>query len=62
MALTHPEIPVIVVSSQNTTSVVVECQKYGAIGYVLKHAPRSELLEMLREAIDGLEEGDEPSA
>lgn len=58
----HPEIPVIVVSSQNTASVIVECQKYGAVGYLIKHTPRVELLEAMREVIDGLECDEEPSA
>lgn len=52
----HPEIPVVVVSSQNTTSVVVDCQKHGAIAYLLKHTPRAELREAIREVIDSLEE------
>jgi two-component system chemotaxis response regulator CheY len=56
---TRPEIPVIVVSSQTAASTVVECQRQGAVGYVLKHSPRNVALAALREALDGLGEGEE---
>ena len=54
----RPEIPVVVISSQNTTSVIVECQKHGAVGYILKHTPRPELIEALREILDGQDGGE----
>lgn len=57
----HPEIPVRVVRSQDTTSVVIECEKHGAIADLLKHSPRDELLETMREAINGLDEEEERS-
>lgn len=55
----HPEIPVVIVSSHNASSVIVECQKSGAIGYLLKHTSRAELLEAMREVIDGLDDEEE---
>lgn len=51
---TRPEIPVVVVSSQTAASTVVECQRRGAVGYVLKHSPRPVAMAALREALDGL--------
>jgi two-component system chemotaxis response regulator CheY len=56
MAESYPEIPVIVATSQNNLQTVVECQKLGAIGYVLKQSPRDELRRHLALAIDGLGE------
>ncbi len=60
--VSHPEIPVVIVSSQNTSSVIVECQKNGAVGYMLKHTPRAELLETMREVMDGLDDEDGEAA
>jgi len=54
----RPEIPVVVVSARTAASTVVECQRRGAAGYVLKHSPRTVALAALREALDGLGEGD----
>lgn len=58
----HPNIPVIIMSSQRAKQTVVECQKLGAIAYVLKDASKREILTMLREAIESLEDGDPPDA
>ena len=60
----HPELPVIMLSSQSAMKTVLECVKLGAVAYILKHCPPAEALKMLREAIDGLEEEsgtDEPA-
>lgn len=54
MAESYPEIPVIVATSQNNLQTVVECQKLGALAYVLKQSPRAELRRNLALAIDGL--------
>lgn len=56
---TNPDVPVIVVSSQTTATTVVECQKRGAIGYVLKHSPRAVALAALREALQNWGEAGE---
>jgi DNA-binding NarL/FixJ family response regulator len=48
----HPEIPVIIVSSQSTMKTVIQTRELGAIAYVLKHAPKSEVLQMLSDAFD----------
>ena len=53
---TRPEMPVVVVSSQTGSSTVVECQRRGAAGYVLKHSPRTVALAAFREVLDGLGE------
>jgi DNA-binding NarL/FixJ family response regulator len=64
----HPLIPVIIVSSQSTMKTVIQTRELGAEAYVLKHAPKSEVLQMLSDAFDniaasaagGAEAGDEP--
>jgi DNA-binding NarL/FixJ family response regulator len=50
----HPTIPVIIVSSQSTMKTVVQTRELGAEAYVLKHAPKSEVLQMLSDAFDNI--------
>jgi DNA-binding NarL/FixJ family response regulator len=52
----HPEIPVIIVSSQSTMKTVIQTRELGAEAYVLEHAPKSEVLQMLSEAFDHIAE------
>jgi two-component system chemotaxis response regulator CheY len=52
----HPEIPVIIVSSQSTMKTVIQTRELGAEAYVLKHAPKSEVLQMLSDAFDNIGE------
>jgi DNA-binding NarL/FixJ family response regulator len=52
----HPEIPVIIVSSQSTMKTVIQTRELGAEAYVLKHAPKAEVLQMLSEAFDNIAE------
>jgi len=56
----HPKIPVIVVSSQSTMKTVIQTRELGAEAYVLKHAPKSEVLQMLSEAFDNIAATSEP--
>jgi DNA-binding NarL/FixJ family response regulator len=61
----HPKIPVIIVSSQSTMKTVIQTRELGAEAYVLKHAPKSEVLQMLSEAFDNIAaatDGEEPAA
>ena len=53
----HPQIPVIIVSSQSTMKTVIQSRELGAAAYVLKHAPKSEVLQMLSDAFDQIAEG-----
>jgi two-component system chemotaxis response regulator CheY len=55
-----PEIPVIMVTANSSVSNVNEAARLGAIGYVLKHAPRDQAIAALKDAIDSLAE--EPEA
>lgn len=50
------EIPVVIISAQSSLGVVNEAARLGAIGYVLKHAPRGEVIEALRDSLDSLDE------
>jgi DNA-binding NarL/FixJ family response regulator len=52
----HPKLPVIIVSSQSTMKTVIQTRELGAEAYVLKHAPKSEVLQMLSEAFDNIAE------
>lgn len=53
----YPSIPVIIVSSQSTMKTVIQTRELGAEAYVLKHAPKSEVLQMLSDAFDNIAEG-----
>jgi DNA-binding NarL/FixJ family response regulator len=59
----HPKIPVIIVSSQSTMKTVLQTRELGAEAYVLKHAPKSEVLQMLSDAFDNIaaNSGDAPA-
>jgi DNA-binding NarL/FixJ family response regulator len=50
----HPKLPVIIVSSQSTMKTVIQTRELGAEAYVLKHAPKSEVLQMLSDAFDNI--------
>jgi DNA-binding NarL/FixJ family response regulator len=52
----HPTIPVVIVSSQSTMKTVIQTRALGAEAYVLKHAPKSEVLQMLSDAFDNIAE------
>jgi DNA-binding NarL/FixJ family response regulator len=54
-----PDVPVIVVSAQNSLKVVEEMHHMGAIAYILKHTPRDQMIRMMGEALDWVDE--EPS-
>jgi len=58
----HPAIPVIVVSSQSTMKTVMQARELGAETYVLKHAPKSEVLQMISDAFDNIAESTGPAA
>jgi DNA-binding NarL/FixJ family response regulator len=50
----HPEIPVIVVTSQMALKTVQDMHDLGAFAYLLKHTPRDQMLKMLGEALDSV--------
>jgi DNA-binding NarL/FixJ family response regulator len=47
-----PKLPVIVVSAQSTVRTIDRVKELGADGYVVKYAPKSEVLQMLSEALE----------
>ena len=57
-----PTIPVIIVSSQSTMKTVIQTRELGAEAYILKHAPKSEVLQMLSDAFDAIAEGSRSGA
>ena len=50
------DIPVVIVSAQSSLNVVNEAARLGAVGYVLKHAPKAETIEALRDVLESLDE------
>jgi two-component system chemotaxis response regulator CheY len=46
---TDPEAMVVIVTSLNERETVLECQRLGASGFLLKSRPKDELLEALKE-------------
>ena len=50
----NPAMPVIIVSSQSTMKTVIQTRELGAEAYVLKHAPKAEVLQMLSDAFDNI--------
>jgi DNA-binding NarL/FixJ family response regulator len=50
----HPAMPVVIVSSQSTMKTVIQTRELGAEAYVLKHAPKAEVLQMLSDAFDNI--------
>ena len=55
-----PELPVVMATAQSSMSTVSEAVRLGASGYLLKHCPKEETLEALRDILDSLSE--EPEA
>ncbi len=51
----QPGTPVVVVTSQSAMKSVLETARLGAIGYVLKHGAKDEIVASLGEALDRLE-------
>jgi DNA-binding NarL/FixJ family response regulator len=48
----HPDVPVIIVSAQNTVRTLSRASELGAQGYVVKYAAKSEVAQMLSDALD----------
>ena len=56
LKVAHPKMPIIIVSSQSTMKTVIQSRELGAEAYVLKHAPKSEVMQMLSDAFDHIAE------
>ncbi len=57
-----PEVPVVIVTSQNLFQTVREAQRLGAMAYLLKHNPRDELTASLSDVLDYLENPEDEDA
>ena len=53
-----PDVPVVILSSENAMQTVREAARHGAAGYILKHSPKEEALEALRDVLEGTEENE----
>lgn len=54
----EPDVPVIVLSSENAMKTVNEALRLGAVDYVLKHTPKDAALKALAETMDAIEDDD----
>ncbi|HVS54251.1 MAG TPA: response regulator [Opitutaceae bacterium] len=54
-----PELPVIIVSSENAMKTVHEALRLGALDYILKHTSKDKILAALRETLAELENEEE---
>ncbi|MBL9199060.1 MAG: response regulator [Opitutaceae bacterium] len=52
----HPEVPVVMVTAQNSMETAKQAAALGASGYILKHSSRPAVLIELRELIESLDE------
>lgn len=55
-------MPVIMLTAENSMKAVREASQLGAVGYILKHAKREDALTSLRETLDAIEAGDSGSS
>ena len=53
----HPNMPVVVVSAQSTVRTIDRAIELGALGYVVKYAPKSEVLQNLSDFLDKIAGG-----
>jgi two-component system chemotaxis response regulator CheY len=53
-----PEAMVIIVTSLNDRETVLECERLGATGFLLKSRPKDELLAALKEFLSEARDGD----
>jgi DNA-binding NtrC family response regulator len=58
----RPDVPVIMLSSENAMKTVQEAVRLGAVAYILKHSPKDKALESLEDALDVIEDGSEEEA
>jgi two-component system, chemotaxis family, chemotaxis protein CheY len=58
----NPDVPVVMATAQSSMSTVSEAVRLGASGYLLKHCPKEETLEALRDILDSLDEEPEADA
>jgi two-component system, chemotaxis family, chemotaxis protein CheY len=52
-------VPVVMMTSQTAVTTVSEAMRLGAVGYLLKHSPKEQTIEMLRDILDSFDEEDE---
>lgn len=54
-----PDVPVVIITSENRLQPIRDAQRLGAVAYLLKHSPREELIASLRDTLDYLENPDD---
>ncbi|MBL9190584.1 MAG: response regulator [Opitutaceae bacterium] len=59
LAEAHPDLPVAIMTTQNSIESVNEAVRLGACAFILKHKPRPQVLAELRELIDSLGDGED---
>lgn len=56
LKIANPKVHVIIVSVESKPETLVQARELGADAYVLKHLPRTKILQMLSEAFDSIAE------
>jgi DNA-binding NarL/FixJ family response regulator len=59
LAEAHPDVPVVIMTAQNSMDTVKEAAELGASGYILKHDARHRVVSALRDLIESLEASDD---
>lgn len=59
LAKQEPDLPVIMLTSESAMKTVQEAIRLGAIGYILKHSPKDEALQSLRDIMEQFDEVEE---
>lgn len=48
-----PTVPAVIVSAEEEKSVILQCITYGAVGFITKSSPRKQMIQALRQILDG---------
>ncbi len=49
----YPEVPVVVLSAEEDKNVVLQSMTYGAVGFITKSMPRENIIDAIRQVLDG---------
>ncbi len=48
-----PSIPVVIISAEEDRGIVLKAMAYGAVGFIIKSLPRTEMADALEQVLDG---------
>lgn len=50
---THPDVAVVVLSAEENKNVVLQSMAYGAVGFITKSMPRENIIDAIKQVLDG---------